>query len=114
LPNELNFLEFVYTKVFERTAKGLLNEDDLRRIELSLVLNPWLGDTERGTGGVRKARFALKGRGKSGGARVVYFYDGPRERIYLLLAWPKNARASLTDAERNALRKLVKTLEQQG
>jgi len=112
LSNELIFLEFVYTKFFERTAKGLLTEDDLRRIELNLILNPWLGDTERGTGGVRKARFPLGGRGKSGGARVVYFFDGNRSTIYLLLAWPKGAKTSLTDAERNTLKQLVKTLKQ--
>ena len=58
---------------------------------------------ERGTGGVR--------RGKRGGGRVLYVYDGNRDRIYFLLAWPKNKKASLTEAERKALKSHVKELK---
>jgi hypothetical protein len=91
-------------------VEGLLEDDDLRTIELTLVENPWAGDTESGTGGVRKVRAPLKGKGKRGGARIVYLYDGNRDRIYFLLAWPKNQKASLTEAERKALRNLAKEL----
>ena len=111
MDNSFIWLEFVYTKIFERTAKGLLDEEDLRTIELTLVDNPWAGDTERGTSGVRKIRAPLKGKGKRGGARIVYLYDGNKHRIYFLLAWPKNKKATLTEAERNALRKLAKELK---
>jgi hypothetical protein len=60
---------------------------------------------------VRKLRVALPGGGKSGGARVIYFYRGAKGRIYLLLAYPKNVRESITQAEKNAMRLLTAKLE---
>lgn len=111
MDNGFSWLEFVYTEVFERTAKGLLDDEDLRKIELTLVENPRAGETERGTGGVRKTRAPLKGRGKRGGARILYLYDANRRRVYFLLVWPKGKKATLTEAERNALRKLALELK---
>lgn len=64
-----------------------------------------------GTVGGRKIRVALEGRGRSGGARVIDYYRAPRGRIYLLLAYAKNVRASITQAEKNAMRQLVARLE---
>jgi hypothetical protein len=107
----VDYLEFVYTRAFEASAKGVLTDAELRELEAALVENPEAGTLERGTGGIRKVRIALPGRGKSGGARVVYFYRKTRGRIYLLLAYPKNEKASLTKAEKNALGKLAAKLK---
>jgi mRNA-degrading endonuclease RelE of RelBE toxin-antitoxin system len=52
-------------------------------------------------------RWAAKGGGKSGGVRVIYFYDAPRSRIYLLLISPKNEQDTLTDSQRALLRALI-------
>jgi hypothetical protein len=54
------YLEFVYTKSFVSTAKGLLSDDDLRVLEQTLIENPRAGTVERGTGGVRKVRLGLE------------------------------------------------------
>ena len=64
----------------------------------------------RGTGGVRKMRVALPRRGKSGGARVIYYYHGGTERVFLILAYSKNRKEGLTGAERLAMRKLTALL----
>jgi hypothetical protein len=60
-----------------------------------------------GTGGIRKVRFAGGDRGKSGGVRIVYYFHSESMPVYLLTVFAKNEKASLTDAERNALARLV-------
>ena len=62
------------------------------------------------TGGVRKLRWALKGKGKRGGARVIYYYHNDRLPVFLLSAYPKNRKANLSKAERNAMKRLVPIL----
>jgi hypothetical protein len=64
-----------------------------------------------GTGGIRKLRVAVAGRGKRGGARIAYYYRGSRELVYLILAYPKNVKENLTAAERREMRRLTAILE---
>jgi hypothetical protein len=66
------------------------------------------GDLIAGTGGVRKLRWAVVGRGKRGGARVIYFVHSERLPLFLLTAYAKNVRADLSDKERAGLKALVK------
>ena len=68
--------------------------------------NPVVGDLIIGTGGCRKVRLAGKGRGKSGGFRLITFYK-VGERVFLLTVFSKGDRANLTQAERNGLKKLT-------
>jgi hypothetical protein len=106
-------IEFVATHSFEASAKRLLTEEDRRALELLLLENPRSGQLMERTGGFRKIRFARPSRreGKSGGTRVVYYLLAARDRIYLLLVYPKAAKDDLTQAEENELRKLAKALE---
>jgi hypothetical protein len=60
-----------------------------------------------GSGGIRKVRFGFGGRGKRGGARVIYLFGGDDVRVFLLAAFAKNEKADLTAAERTALGKLT-------
>ena len=62
------------------------------------------------TGGVRKIRWALGGKGKRGGARVIYYYHSERLPLFLLTAYAKNEKPNLTKAERNAIKRLVQIL----
>lgn len=64
IEHEEHYLEFVYTRLFERTRKKLLDEETLRLMELMLAVRPRRGVVERGTGGVRKARIGLEGTGE--------------------------------------------------
>lgn len=102
---------FVWTPTFERTASGVLAEDDVLRMEATLRKNPEAGRTEDNAGGARKVRVALAGRGKRGGARVLYFYAKDRDTVYLLLAFAKNVQAKLTEEQKRALRTLVARLQ---
>ncbi len=77
-----------------------------------IAANPEAGDLIPETGGVRKIRWALPGRGKSGGARVVYYYHNESLPVFLLAAYGKNEKANLSKAERNAMAKLVPALIQ--
>jgi hypothetical protein len=74
-----------------------------------LARNPSAGDLIPGTGGVRKVRWAVGGRAKRGGARVVYYFHSARLPLLALDAYAKNERADLSPAEKNELRKIVKT-----
>lgn len=109
---DASWLQFVYTHTFERTAKKLLSEEDIRSVELELLENPRRGTVEAGTGGVRKMRVGVGGSGKRGGARVVYLFDDARATIYLLAAWPKTKKATLTSDDRTMLKALVDRLKE--
>lgn len=111
LPGEL---EFVYTPLFERTARRLFDDDAMRRIELALLAAPRSGDVIAGSGGVRKLRAPVQGRGKRGGARVIYLYLEFRRRIYFLLAYAKNDQVNLTADHKRALETMARELERSG
>ena len=83
-----------------------------QRVELInyLSAHPTAGDLIPGAGGVRKLRWAARGKGKSGGARVIYYYHDNRLPLFLLTVYGKGRKADLTAAERNRLRDLVKVL----
>ena len=104
--------EFVRLSEFEKRCKEIgLNEENVREIENILLDNPFAGDIIQGTGGIRKFRYALPGRGKSGGARIISLDIAHFERTYLITAYEKGEKETLTKAERNALKKLSKALE---
>ncbi|HEX2202049.1 MAG TPA: type II toxin-antitoxin system RelE/ParE family toxin [Longimicrobium sp.] len=108
------YLEFVFLPSFERTAEGLFSDDDVRALEQALIHDPRAGDVVPGTGGVRKVRVAVEGRGKRGGSRVVYLYVEVRSRIYLLLAYAKNEQADLSPEQARRVRQLVEHLKREG
>lgn len=106
-----DYLEFVHLPTYRRSAAGLLDDGAQRALEQKLCEDPEAGDVIEGTGGIRKVRVALPGRGTRGGARVVYFFRAAKARIYLILVYAKNRKDSLTHAEKNEMRKLVTRLE---
>ena len=95
------------TPTFTRQADRLFNEEERRELIDFLAANPMAGDEIPGTGGVRKLRFGALGRGKRGGARVIYFYGGQTIPVYALLAYAKSARTDLSPAERRTVSALA-------
>ncbi|HET7300530.1 MAG TPA: hypothetical protein VFJ01_07735 [Oleiagrimonas sp.] len=73
----------------------------------ALARRPTFGRIIRGTGGLRKARVAAKGHGKSGGARVIYYHFVSASQIALLLVYLKNVQGTLTPAQKMALKRVV-------
>ena len=80
------------TPTFSRQADKLFSEDEKRELIDFLAEHPLAGDEIPGTGGVRKLRFAAFGRGKRGGARVIYYYLDEAMPVYSLLAYAKTAK----------------------
>jgi len=75
-----------------------------------LARNPLAGDLVQGAGGVRKLRWALEGRGKRGGARVIYYYHSQSMPLFALTAYAKNEQAGMSQADRNDFRRLTALL----
>ena len=106
--------EFIRTVPFERswTAAGL-DDDDLRELENLLLRHPDIGAVIPGLNGCRKLRVQLPGRGKSGGARVIYVDLVVQEMIFLLLAYPKNVQENLTPEQKRNLAILVNIVKKE-
>lgn len=101
----------VETAPFIAAAKAAgLSGGEVERIIDHVARHPDAGDLIQGTGGARKVRFAGRGKGKSGGYRVITFYTGPDFPVFLLTVFAKGERSDLTKAERNALARLSKVL----
>lgn len=106
--------EFIYTTPFRRCWKAMgLSDDDLKTLEDVLLDNPQLGDVIEGTGGARKMRIQLEGRGKSGGGRVIYVDVYEKEKLYLLLAYPKNVQDDMTPDQKKEVRKIVEAIQKE-
>jgi mRNA-degrading endonuclease RelE of RelBE toxin-antitoxin system len=103
-------MEFVETSVFTKALHALLSDDEYRQLQNLLWRDPLAGDLVKGGGGIRKIRFGIEGRGKSGGVRVIYYWIPPDEEIYMLLIYPKSKKDSLSAEETAVLRALVKEL----
>lgn len=91
-------------------AEGLLSEDQIRALHVHIGSKPEAGNLIAGTGGVRKLRWAIEGKGKSGGVRVIYYYHNESMPILLFTVYPKNVKDNLSQAERNELKQRVKLL----
>ena len=103
-------IEFIETPMFTRQIKQIATDDELKELQKVLIESPDKGDLIRQTGGLRKIRMATGTQGKSGSARVIYFL-ATEEIIYLVMAYPKSTKDSLTDAEKADLKKLTKLLK---
>ena len=99
------------TPTFTRQADRLFSEDEKRELIDYLAENPLAGDEIPGTGGVRKLRFGTLGRGRRGGARVIYFYGGERMPVYALLAYAKSAKTDLGRADRRSVAMIVEAIK---
>ncbi len=79
--------------------------------KIYIGLNPYSGNLIPGTGGIRKIRWQGSGRGKRGGARVIYYVYNESQPIYLLYAYPKNVQVDLTEDEKRVLRDIVEEMK---
>jgi len=103
-------LEFIETSLFTRQITQLATDDELKELQRELIAFPNKGDLIQKTGGLRKIRMATGSKGKSGGVRVIY-YLATEEVVWLVMAYPKNIKDSLTDAEKSALKRLTQQLK---
>jgi hypothetical protein len=100
----------VETNAFVARAERCMSEfERFAAIEM-IGRDPEGGVLIEGGGGIRKARFAVGSRGKSGGVRIIYYYQDDECPVFLLTVFAKNERADLRRADRNALAKVAKTI----
>jgi hypothetical protein len=100
----------VETHEFLAAMKKLMDDEERAKLVSYLAYNPTAGDVIPGTGGVRKMRWGLEGRGKRGGARVIYFFHDMDMPLYVFTAYAKNERENLEHAEIHAMRKATTIL----
>lgn len=100
----------VETPEFISATRKLMGDEERALLVDFLAYNPTAGDLIQGTGGVRKLRWALDARGKSGGARVIYFYHDPGMPLFALAAYAKNERSDLSQHDRNGFKQLTALL----
>jgi mRNA-degrading endonuclease RelE of RelBE toxin-antitoxin system len=98
----------VETTIFTRQVVDLLPDDEYRKLQAALVGNPELGQLIKGTGGLRKVRWSLPGRGKSGGVRVIYYWAVKEVELFMLLIYAKSEQDDLTPKQRKVLKQIVK------
>ena len=97
----------IETPTFTKLIDELLSEDEFRKLQKTINEKPEQGTIIQGTGGARKMRFALAGKGKSAGIRIIYYYKVD-DIIFLLLAYAKKKQDNLTEQQKKILKQLIK------
>lgn len=86
---------FIETSIFSKYLPEHLSDDEYRALQLHLMERPDVGDIVKGTGGVRKVRWAADGRGKRGGIRIIYYWKTAADEIWLLTLYAKNEKENI-------------------
>jgi len=105
--------EFIIMPEFDKQWKAMnLTDNSLRKLEQCILDDPQVGTVVKGTGKLRKLRFAFDNKGKSGSIRVVYVDFKVYEKVYLITAYPKNEKDNLSKEECNQIKSMIVMLEQ--
>jgi mRNA-degrading endonuclease RelE of RelBE toxin-antitoxin system len=97
----------VETTVFTRRVQSVLSDEQYRVLQNQLVANPQLGKVIPGSGGLRKVRWSVSGKGKRGGLRIIYYWLASRDMILMLFVYPKNVQDDLTPQQLKALKRVI-------
>jgi hypothetical protein len=107
-------MEFIETPTFTKTITMLLTDDKYRLLQNELAQNPDAGVLIPGGGGIRKIRFATQGKGKRGGARLIYYWQISKNRIFMLMAFSKAKQTDLDQEQAAFFKTIIKELEKHG
>jgi len=100
-------LTVIETPTYSRKAEALLNEDEREEFAVFISQNPSAGSVVRGSGGVRKIRWARTGSGKRGGVRVIYYNQLHHEEVWLLTLYAKTDRSTIPADELGLIREAI-------
>jgi hypothetical protein len=103
-------LTFVETKLFTQLVLNYFSDDEYAALQNAIVANPEAGDVIKGSGGVRKLRWGLSGRGKRGGVRIIYYLRLGQGQVWMLTMYAKNEADSISGS---ALKKIKEELDGQ-
>ena len=99
---------FRHIKSFDIRWEDLgLNDDDLAKLQDEICEDPQRPPVISGTGGIRKIRYGIDKRGKSGGVRVLYGDFPEHGIVYLFAVYPKSAKDDIDDKERKTLKEMM-------
>ena len=101
-------MEFIEATAFTKHVYDYLSEQEYLGLQSFLLQNPEAGKIVRGSGGVRKVRWAMAGKGKSGGVRVIYYFKRQDDEIWLLTIYSKN---EVENIPAHVLRQIAKEIE---
>jgi len=105
-------IKFTETEIFKRAIKKeKIAGEDVEALKKELRVNPEKGDLIKDSGGFRKIRMAIENTGKSGGARVIYFYLSLQGEIFLATAYKKSNKENLSAADLKELKKFAKIIK---
>ena len=99
----------IETAIFTKIITSLLSDDEYLELQNEIIKTPTIGKIISGSGGIRKVRCKIKGRGKRGGARVLYYWANNENQIFMLFAYPKNEMENITKEQLSILKKAVET-----
>jgi len=100
-------MKIIETTVFTKKLRALLPDEVYRELQNELVLNPGKGRVITGSGGLRKIRWNIPGKGKSSGIRIIYYWVKKKDILLMLLIYPKNEQDNLTSVQLKTLKTLV-------
>jgi len=97
---------FIELPAFQRMRNAYFDDASFRELQVELMKNPEAGDVIKGTGGLRKVRYAdeKRGKGKRGGLRVIYFWKDADDQFWLLTVYDKDEADDLTADQRKMLK----------
>lgn len=101
-------MEFVETSVFTQSLLRVLSDDEYRLLQVRLIQIPTVGKLIPRGKGLRKYRWVISGKGKSGGIRIIYYLRMSDEKIYMLLLYKKSEQEDLTAEQLRILGNYVK------
>jgi len=99
---------FIETSAFTKLIVSYLTDDEYLGLQCFLLKYPDAGRIVRGTGGVRKLRWALPGKGKSGGIRIIYYWKQQENEIWMLTVYSKSERETIPS---HILRKIAEEIK---
>jgi hypothetical protein len=88
-------LSFIETKLFTKLVSEHLSDEEYAQLQEALIRDPEAGDLIPGSGGVRKVRWGVRGRGKRGGIRVIYYARTRQGQIWMLTLYAKNVTETI-------------------
>ncbi len=101
-------MEIIENSFFTRRIKEVISDDEYSQLQRALVVNPEAGAVILGGGGLRKLRWAVSGKGKSGGLRIIYYWYAGEEIIYMLFVYKKSEQEDLTSKQKKILKEYVR------
>jgi hypothetical protein len=103
----------VETETFLERAKAIMTETERADLVAYLASNPEAGKLIPGTGGARKIRWAIQGKGRRGGARTIYYYHNESIPLFILDIYAKNQKADLSESDKRGLQRVLAQIPSQ-